>query len=95
MAKNDPNNEDYIIASISGNDNVYDGMRRLKCFYPNAIKIVRESSIHFERKSVDHTKIDIENLFKQFHKEITDESPTDNMVELFGKGLKMSNEEMI
>ena len=69
-------------------------MRRLKEIYPNAVNITRKNRIVQERESVDHTKISIDDLFKDFHKVITDEEPSPDTIDLFNRALEMSNEEI-
>jgi len=89
----DHNNKDYIIASIKGNSIIYEGMRRLKEIYPNAIKIVRENVVNSKRtNAIDHTKMNEEDLFKSFYKLVEEKNIPEEQLVLFQQALEKSRE---
>lgn len=94
----DTNLDDYIMAILTDEDEIYDAPSKLKAVYPNLLKIELKRNISDKKIDIenqDFEKKDILELFKDFYEENTNiefDENKENILKDFAKEIKLWGE---
>ncbi len=87
-AEDDPNRDDYVMASLTDEGVVRDPMGRLRTRYPNALHVARPNLTPGPGGSPpagDRRKLDVKDLFADFYEHKRGRKPDENQKEAFAR----------